>query len=79
MEDCLRCLKLKLVPDSTQIRFIGDLKDPILVKDSEGAVEVSNVESNFVESVRLVFIYFSMLHCGPCREFTALLSSLYEE
>ena len=37
------------------------------------------MESTFVESVRLVFIYFSMFHCGPCREFTGLLSSLYEE
>ena len=29
--------------------------------------------------VKLVAIYFSMHHCPPCRQFTPLLTTVYEE
>ena len=33
----------------------------------------------FDDSVKIVFIYFSMSHCPPCRLFTPVFIDLYEE
>ena len=44
--------------------------------DSKQSLTVGKAQEDFG---KLLFIYFSMLNCPPCREFTPLLCELYHE
>ena len=61
------------------IKHIGSASDSILVKDQEGTIKQAHVSEVIEDNVKLIFAYFSMEHCGPCREFTPILAGLYEE
>ena len=50
----------------------------ILLDGGNNGAEVS-VASALSSDIKLLFIYFSMHNCPPCREFTPLLAELYRE
>ena len=79
----LCCLKVKsqkyVVENQAAIKHIGCASDLILVKDQEGKINQAQVKTVIDDDVKLIFAYFSMEHCGPCREFTPILAGLYEE
>ena len=49
------------------------------VKDTDPENQTSFGEMIIHEKPKLLAIYYSMHNCPPCREFTPLLSMIYEE
>ena len=46
-----------------------------IIKTKTGTINPQDA----IKGVKLVFLYFSMHTCPPCREFTPLLVDLYNE
>ena len=61
------------------IKYLGAPKDLLLSKNNEGESVPVTLESAIEANVKLIFVYFSMHQCGPCREFTPILAALYHE
>lgn len=49
------------------------------VKDTDPSKQITFGDMLTKEKPKLLAIYYSMHNCPPCREFTPLLASLYEE
>ena len=56
--------------------YLGQQQDSML-KFVENEILVLPLEEMQLEEVKIYIFYFSMMHCPPCREFTPLLSQLY--
>ena len=59
-------------------KYLGKPDDILLDGGSSNHAEVT-VANALSSDIKLLFLYFSMHNCPPCREFTPLLAELYRE